>query len=256
MPKIEEATLSEHRQRLLAHILDAAEAILKTGGRQALTMGAVSKRAGIARNSLYRYAANADRLADMVMERRLPSWEGALNSALDGLVDPRAIILAWSRTNMNQAREHGHGWLMDLFADSGDTHMRKRFLYGRGPEAGAAPDQSTGSTYSSAEPGGAGIAKLHFYHMVNDPLIQAWQRLLPGRVQTGVELTRGLVQSGMRLIDAQEASVSAKAPDTRERDQTIEEIAQDVQACVQAVVLALTEPRSGNITQAGYGQVE
>ncbi|BDR54763.1 hypothetical protein KIMH_08740 [Bombiscardovia apis] len=233
MPKIQEPTLSEHRQRLLTQILDAAELILKTQGRANLTMAAVSERAGIARNSIYRYAQNTDQLCDKVLERRLPTWSRALGQALEGLSDPAQIIAAWSRANLRQTSEHGHGWLMDLFSSSNNEHIRKSFLYGDYRRADQSVDalKASENPLKTQEPTQAMIS---FHHLVNGPLIAAWEQLLPGRADTGVELTRGLVQSGMRLIDALESQQPPAA------NTTIEAVIGDVDRSVQAVVAALT----------------
>ncbi len=54
MPKISAPTVREHRQIVLARLIDAAEGILRTQGVAELTAGAVTAEAGIARNSIYR----------------------------------------------------------------------------------------------------------------------------------------------------------------------------------------------------------
>lgn len=231
MPRITESTVNEHRQRMLTEILDAVEDILKTEGRQQLTMSAVSQRTGIARNSLYRYASNADRLCDMVLARRLPTWSEALQRALDGLNDPKDIIEAWCLVNLQQASEHGHGWLMDLFSSSQHGRLRKTFLY-----ADPHNTQSIQSSHSRSQTQdtAAELPLLHFHQLVNGPLIEAWMLLLPNRTQIGIELTRGLVQSGMRLID------SAQSNPQRQSQESINSIVSSVIASVHTVVETLT----------------
>ncbi|KFI40100.1 putative TetR family transcriptional regulator [Bifidobacterium actinocoloniiforme DSM 22766] len=246
MPKIKEASLGEHRQRLQGLILDAAESLLKSGGRQALTMGAVSERAGIARNSLYRYASNADQLADMVLVRRLPSWAEALNQALEGRERPDGVILAWAEANLRQAVAHGHSWLMDLFGAVDDESLRRSFLY-----ASSEPGRDDIASDTEAGRDDPRQAMIRFYHLVNDPLVEAWRELVPDRAQTGVELTRGLVQSGMRLIDAQESAQGtppnrpADPQGGRGESQDNGRIVADVLASVSAVTRTLADPGAG-----------
>ncbi|WP_346010635.1 helix-turn-helix domain-containing protein [Streptomyces sp. SID5910] len=54
--------------------MDAAEAILNEGGVESLTAGAVAARAGIARNSIYRYFGSIEDLLELVVTREFPAW--------------------------------------------------------------------------------------------------------------------------------------------------------------------------------------
>ena len=80
MPKIAAATVAEHRENVLAALVDASERILRAG--DPLTAGVVSSAAGIARNSIYRYVESVDDLRVLVLERYLPGWERAVTTAL------------------------------------------------------------------------------------------------------------------------------------------------------------------------------
>jgi AcrR family transcriptional regulator len=55
MPKIAAATLAEHQVHQRQAIIDAAVSLLAYGGAVTLNVGSVSKRAGLARTSLYQY---------------------------------------------------------------------------------------------------------------------------------------------------------------------------------------------------------
>jgi AcrR family transcriptional regulator len=114
VPKISAPTVREHRDQISAKLLDAAEALLREHGPSGLSAGAVSRAAGIARNSIYRYVASVDDLRGMVMARHLPAWIAAVTAALDGVDDPRVRIEIWARENLEQARASGHGYLMRI----------------------------------------------------------------------------------------------------------------------------------------------
>ncbi len=230
MPRIRESTLQEHRAKTLDQIIAAAEAILRTGGRGQLTMAEVARRTNLARNSLYRYARDADQLCDMVMERHLPDWGRALDQALGKAEDPGRTIEVWTRTNLEQAGLHGHGWLMNLYAEQHDEQLRQALIYGSPSnphEPGLRSDRSTDRQIQ---------ALLDFHRQVNQPLIQAWAALRPADPAMGVEVTRGIVQSGMRLIDAMDQELE---PEQRQKRLTI--IIEKVTACAKAVTATLTE---------------
>jgi AcrR family transcriptional regulator len=233
MPKIAESTVKEHRRHMMSQILDAAETILKVQGRQALTMSTISKKTGIARNSLYRYAPNADSLCNMVLARRLPIWIDALQQALNEATNPQEQIESWCSINMHEASKHGHGWLMELFGASQHERIRNNFLYASNTTNHSTVKQSP--THSSSEQE-IEQTMIHFHKLVNQPLIDAWLALTPTRAQaqTGVELTRGLVQSGMRLIDSAQRS-GDNAP-----TETTQDIETKVVECVHAVITTLT----------------
>lgn len=230
MPKIEEASLDEHRSRTRSRILTAAERILRTSGRGGLTMAAVSRQAGMARNSLYRYAADTDQLCDMVLEVHLPVWAKALSKAMAQAETPEEVILAWTRTNLVQAGRHGHSWLMNLYTDGNDTQFRRSFLYGQPFDQGQ--DQTTPSDLTTD-------AMVDFHRQVNQPLIDAWQSLRPDDARTGVEVTRGIVQSGMRLIDALDDHEGEPDP------KMVSTIIEDITEATRAVIVALAKKQTG-----------
>ncbi|WP_445343051.1 TetR/AcrR family transcriptional regulator [Bifidobacterium sp. ESL0819] len=230
MPRIRESTLQEHRAKTLDQIIAAAETILRTGGRGRLTMAEVARRTNLARNSLYRYARDADQLCDMVMERHLPDWGHALEQALDQADGPHRTIEVWTRTNLEQAGMHGHGWLMNLYAEQHDEQLRQALIYGSPSNAHNPALQSDQSTDRHIQ------TLLNFHRQVNQPLIQAWTTLRPADPAMGVEVTRGIVQSGMRLIDALEQELA-----TEQRQTRLTIIIGKVTACAKAVTATLTE---------------
>ncbi len=114
MPKITAGTVREHREQMDARLVDVAERLLRTGGVDALTAGAVTAEAGIARNSLYRYVGSIDDLRTRVLMRYLPAWMDQVVAAVSGEDDPKQAVLTYVRVNLEQAAATGHGWLIAM----------------------------------------------------------------------------------------------------------------------------------------------
>lgn len=114
MPKISARTVAEHREKVHRRLVDAAEEILRAGRGETLTAGLVAQRAGIARNSIYRYVESVEDLHGLVLARHLPDWLSAVHKELADVDDPQERIVVWMRANLEQASTSGHGWLMGL----------------------------------------------------------------------------------------------------------------------------------------------
>lgn len=109
MPKIEAATVAEHRTMIQCRLVDAAEQLMRA--HRPLTAAAVAGSAGIARNSIYRYVDSVDELRDLVVDRYLPQWLAAVDAEL-AAAEPTERVVVWVRANLRQAADSGHGWLM------------------------------------------------------------------------------------------------------------------------------------------------
>ncbi|MGV1010226.1 MAG: TetR/AcrR family transcriptional regulator [Dermatophilaceae bacterium] len=178
MPKIDAPTVAEHRARVQARLVDAAEAILRAGPSQQLTAGAVSSGAGIARNSIYRYVDSVDDLRTMVVQRYLPDWLDAVAAEMGAATTPEERVVTWVAANLQQAARTGHGWLME----AARAH----------PQAASVDDA---------------VAQAHAG--MRDTLTEAWSDLLatrPERVPVAIALTVGLLDAGFRQIDAGQPS--------------------------------------------------
>lgn len=173
MPRIQAPTVAEHRSRVRTSLIDAAEEILRDGTKE-LTAGAVSVRAGIARNSIYRYVDSVDDLRTLVVERYLPAWYAAVERHMNAASDDRGRVVGWVEANLIESAETGHGWLM-----------------------AAARSLPAGSTLdAAAEAAHTGM---------RSSLVAAWTRLLadrPDDVATAVSLTAGLLNAGFRELEA------------------------------------------------------
>lgn len=126
MPKIDAATVGEHRAQKLELLISAAEEILAEDGLGALTAGAVAGRAGLARNSLYRYFDSIDDLVELVVTREFPLWIEAVESAVAAQRTPRDRIIAYVEASLRQAAASTHGWRSSLARQSLSDPARLR----------------------------------------------------------------------------------------------------------------------------------
>lgn len=126
MPRISAGSVREHRERRREQIVAAAEDLLAQHGIAALTAGAVAGRAGIARNSLYRYFDTMDDLVELVVTREFPAWRDAVREAVDSQTDPQERAAAYVRANVHQAALGSHGWRSSLSRDALSPTARQR----------------------------------------------------------------------------------------------------------------------------------
>lgn len=101
----------ENREKTLSAITDAAEELLRHGGNDALTAGAVAEKVGLARNSLYRYVDSMDELRGRVVMRLLPTYLDRIETAVATADTPEAKLAAYVGANLSIAN---HGWMMEL----------------------------------------------------------------------------------------------------------------------------------------------
>ncbi|GAB3079659.1 TetR/AcrR family transcriptional regulator [Intrasporangium mesophilum] len=184
MPRIAAATVAEHRAQVQTRLVDAAEDILRAGDGAALTAGAVSSAAGIARNSIYRYVDSVEDLRFLVVARYLPSWLAAVDEAVAGAEDPRSRLTAWVTANLEQAAATGHGWLMEAM---------------RAAPVVAPPAPAAGTD----APGAEAVETAHA--ALNDVVQATWLELLggdQGRSAVAGAMTMAIVETGFRQLDA------------------------------------------------------
>jgi AcrR family transcriptional regulator len=172
MPRIDAPTVAEHREHVQAHLVEAAEALMRAG--EPVTASAVSAVAGIARNSIYRYVDSVDDLRALVIGRYLPAWMTAVEAAMDLAPTPGDRVSAWVRTNLAEAGAAGHGWLMEAVR----SHPTSTLAQTQVEEAHAT---------------------------MRDTLRAAWLELLHGdteRAAIAASLTLGILEGGFRRLNA------------------------------------------------------
>ncbi|MDF7663214.1 TetR/AcrR family transcriptional regulator [Bifidobacterium sp. ESL0763] len=161
MPRISEANLEEHRRHTMNALLDSAETIMREQGDEALTPANVSRGAGIARNSIYRYVHDMKDLRRQLMARHMPQWVEALEQGLGGITDPAETVVAWVRINLEQSILQGHDWMAKIPLSDAESYGEDDDLWrgGEGTGAGASDTgdrngKNGGSTRDgSAHPG-------------------------------------------------------------------------------------------------------
>ncbi|NKY25844.1 TetR/AcrR family transcriptional regulator [Nocardia gamkensis] len=118
-------------ERSRARLLDAAEALMRSGGMSAVTVEAVTRESAVARTTLYRHFHDMDRLRTAALERMLPAppippVEGTLRDRLIELLIQYAAAIRDTPTYLTTL-----AWL----ADDTDTAshamrepLRRRFI--------------------------------------------------------------------------------------------------------------------------------
>ncbi len=107
MPRINAATVAEHRARQRAALLDAARALLLDGGWSALRFGALAARAGIARPTVYSYFRTRDDLVVALCEVELPLVAADIERAVRRAGTPRERLAAFVRAQLRAAGRSG-----------------------------------------------------------------------------------------------------------------------------------------------------
>ncbi|MFD1827189.1 TetR/AcrR family transcriptional regulator [Mumia zhuanghuii] len=105
MPRIQAPTVVEHRRRQERAILDAARALIAETG-EAPSLGAVAKRAGMARPSLYQYFPSRGELLAGVVADVFPEWSRHVRERVAAAEAPGERVWEYMAANI------------DLFASS------------------------------------------------------------------------------------------------------------------------------------------
>lgn len=125
MPRINAATLAEHRALQRRAILDAARELLAEASRDpaggAPTLAEVGRRAGLARTSLYQYFASREELVDAVIADVFPQWQARLHAAMAEVDSRGAKARAYCRVNLELVAEGEHAVVAGL-----SLHARDR----------------------------------------------------------------------------------------------------------------------------------
>lgn len=122
MPKIDAPTVREHHAMVKAKLIAATEEILREKGTEGLSAGAVAERAGIARNSIYRYVDSVEDLKFLALEQHVPRWSDAIFSDLDDDLNPEDKMAAFAVACLKQTTEFSHGFLAGLMHKSPRQH--------------------------------------------------------------------------------------------------------------------------------------
>lgn len=99
MPRIQADTVAEHHAQQRRALLDAARALLAETA-EAPSMGAVGRRAGLARSSVYQYFPSAEALLVAVVADVFPDWAGQVTAKVAAAPTPAAQAWAYVEANV------------------------------------------------------------------------------------------------------------------------------------------------------------
>lgn len=187
MPRISAKTIKEHRENIETALVDAAEDILRNEPEGKLTAAAIAKRAGIARNSIYRYVKSVDDLRGMVIKRYMPRWMEAVAKATANIDDPREWLAAWVAENLRQAATSSHGWLRNIVVAADNNHSKGH------PRTASIDNRNT---FTKA---GVDVDEVHSHANAN--LRETWEALVPDNPDIYVSLTMAQLGVGFRAVD-------------------------------------------------------
>lgn len=234
MPRINGSNLEEHRRRTLNALLDSAETIMREEGDAALTPTNVSRGAGIARNSIYRYVKDMKDLRRQLMARRMPQWINALEDGLSDIIDPAQIVTQWVTINLEQSVLQGHDWMTKIPLTDAESYSSEELWKKRNTaqsndsektasngdgkkqanddhsdaeqwyKEAAATDIFCGHHYDASADQPLEPQQPSLHERLRAPIVAAWKELHPTNPQVGIALTEGLVSNGMRLLNTKE----------------------------------------------------
>src|SRR5512142_1403773 len=95
MPKINAATVAEHRAQQRDALLAAARDLLLDGGYDALSFGALAEHTGLARPTVYAYFRTKDDVLVALCETELPKVAVEITRAMAQAATPRDRVAAF-----------------------------------------------------------------------------------------------------------------------------------------------------------------
>lgn len=183
MPKISAPSVKEHHDIMFERLVDAAESILRANGGATLTAGAVASRAGIARNSIYRYVASVDDLRILVLERYLPRWRERAEATLNECAEPFEKLSGLVSVSLDLGAETGHQWLIDVLKAS-RAHINHMMSDQRASGEEIRPP-----------------VVLDFHRNLAVKIACLWREIDPQYAEVNARITRALVDCGLRALD-------------------------------------------------------
>ncbi len=127
-PKRTEAQINEMRQR----ILDAAQALIKENGHEALSIRAIAKRMELSPMALYSYFANREALLAGLGERQRERMQARFAAiALEAETgDIREVLREWLSWHAHMSRTHPQGyhflWVQPITSPEWLAHHHER----------------------------------------------------------------------------------------------------------------------------------
>jgi AcrR family transcriptional regulator len=191
MPRIRGASIEEHHEMVWAGLAEAIRELLDERGYDAITMGHIAARAGLARNTLYNYAADKSALVLALTER-----------AGRPVVERVGAIAARSGTPAAERLRDIVDVVLEAFTDQS---LQLMFRPGAGP-AGSGP-KGPGSPFHAIVVEVEAVVRAGAEHGEFREI---------GDVPLVVELLSGVMRAGAERIGRDPAALPATARAARE----------------------------------------
>lgn len=108
MPKINAATVPEHRRAQRRAILDAASALILDVGFTALKFGDLADRTGLSRPSIYEYFRTKSELAVALIAEEAPALQAVVSAKMAKNASAEQKLVSFVRTNLELVQEGRH----------------------------------------------------------------------------------------------------------------------------------------------------
>ncbi|MFF0469088.1 TetR/AcrR family transcriptional regulator [Micromonospora zamorensis] len=120
MPKIQAATVAEHRASQRAALLDAARTLLSKHPEQIPGLAEVAQHAGLARSSVYSYFKSRADMFDALVIDTFPRWSAYVEKHMDEAAAPGPKIQAYVEANLQLVARGDHA-LARALASAGSS---------------------------------------------------------------------------------------------------------------------------------------
>jgi AcrR family transcriptional regulator len=179
VPRINAATVAEHRARQRSAILAATRELLAEGRTEVPSLAEVARRTGLARPSIYQYFSSREDLLDAVIADMFPRWSAYVTGRMAREAAPGARAMAYVEANLHLVARGDHAIVRGL-AEAG-----------RG-EAMAEPSR-----------------ELH--EQLRTPLVAALTEHGAADAEALAELVQAVVYTGSRMIETGMSERKARA---------------------------------------------
>jgi AcrR family transcriptional regulator len=132
VPKIQAASVAEHRTMQHGALLDAARSLLSEGGTEALTFSALAERTGLARSSVYEYFRSRAALVAELCAVDFPVWAAEVEVAMAAAGSAEAKIDAYVRSQLALVGDRRHRAVVAISAGELDAGAREKIRAAHG----------------------------------------------------------------------------------------------------------------------------
>ncbi|MET7748210.1 TetR/AcrR family transcriptional regulator [Micromonospora sp. NPDC005367] len=120
MPKIQAATVAEHRASQRAALLDAARTLLSEHPERIPGLAEVAQHAGLARSSVYSYFKSRADMFDALVTDTFPRWSAYVEKHMEAASTPGQKIQAYVEANLQLVARGDHA-LARALASAGSS---------------------------------------------------------------------------------------------------------------------------------------